>query len=73
MMDILGTQANRKLLETLLHDITGKDWSVRLTIKEDLPTRQTSASQHSQAENFKEDQLIQEAIGLFNAQISHET
>jgi hypothetical protein len=46
---------------------------VRLTIKEDLPTRQTSASQHSQAENFKEDQLIQEAIGLFNAQISHET
>jgi DNA polymerase III subunit gamma/tau len=72
MMDILGTQANRKLLETLLHEITGKDWSVRLTIKEDLPTRQASASQHSQPENFKEDPLIQEAIGLFNAQISQE-
>jgi hypothetical protein len=72
MMDILGTQANRKLLETLLHEITGKDWSVRLTIKEDLPTRQASASQHSQPENLKEDPLIQEAIGLFNAQIRQE-
>jgi DNA polymerase-3 subunit gamma/tau len=73
MMDILGTQANRKLLETLLHEITGKDWSVGLTIKEDLPTRQASASQHSQSENLKEDPLIQEAIGLFNAQISQES
>jgi DNA polymerase III subunit gamma/tau len=72
MMDILGTQANRKFLETLLHEITGKDWSVRLTIGEDLPSRQESASQHSQPEHFKEDPLIQEAIGLFNAQISQE-
>jgi hypothetical protein len=71
-MDILATQANRKFLETLLHEITGKDWSVRLTIKEDLPARQTSASQPSQPEHFKEDPLIQEAIGLFNAQISQE-
>ena len=72
MMDILGTQANRKFLETLLHEITGKDWSVRLIIKEDLPHRQASALQHSQPEHFKEDPLIQEAIGLFNAQISQE-
>ncbi|HSS17354.1 MAG TPA: DNA polymerase III subunit gamma/tau [Candidatus Dormibacteraeota bacterium] len=72
MMDILGTQANRKLLETLLHEVTGKDWSLKLTIKEDLPTRQAPASQHSQPEHFKEDPLIQEAIGLFNAQISQE-
>ena len=73
MMDILGTQANRKLLETLLHEITGKDWTVKLTLKEDLPTRQASPSQDSQAENFKEEPLIQEAIGLFNARISRET
>jgi DNA polymerase-3 subunit gamma/tau len=72
MMDILGTQGNRKLLETLLHEVTGKDWSLRLTIKEDLPTRQAPASQHSQPEHFKEDPLIQEAIGLFNAQIGQE-
>jgi DNA polymerase-3 subunit gamma/tau len=72
MMDILGSQANRKFLETLLHEITGKDWSMRLIIKEDLPVKQEPASQHPQPENSKEDRLIQEAIGLFNAQISQE-
>ena len=31
MMDILSTQANRKFIETLLHEITGKDWTLKLT------------------------------------------
>ena len=73
MMDILGTQANRKFLETLLHEITGMDWSVKLTVNEELPSRQAPASEGSRPENFKEDPLIQEAIGLFNAQIVRET
>jgi DNA polymerase-3 subunit gamma/tau len=73
MMDILGTQANRKFLETLLHEITGTDWSVKLTVNEELPSRQAPASEGSRPENFKEDPLIQEAIGLFNAQIFPET
>jgi DNA polymerase III subunit gamma/tau len=72
MMDILGTQANRKLLETLLHEITGRDWSVRLSVNEKLPSKQSLASQDSPPEKFKEDPLIQEAIGLFNAQIIQE-
>ena len=69
MMDILGTQANRRFLETLLHEITGTDWSVKLGVKEELPSKQALPSEDSQSENFKEDPLIQEAIGLFNAQI----
>ena len=69
MMDILGTQANRRFLETLLHEITGADWSVKLGVKEELPSRQSQVSGGSRTENFKEDPLIQEAIGLFNAQI----
>ena len=69
MMDILGTPANRKFLETLLHEITGTDWSMKLAIKEELPSKQVLASEGSRPENFKEDPLIQEAIGLFNAQI----
>jgi len=73
MMEILGTQANRKFLETLLHEITGMDWSVKLTVNEELPSRQAPASEGSRPENFKEDPLIQEAIGLFNAQIVRET
>jgi DNA polymerase III subunit gamma/tau len=72
MMDILGTQANRKFLETLLHEITGTDWTVKLTMNEELPSKQALASEGSRPENFKEDPLIQEAIGLFNAQIVQE-
>jgi DNA polymerase-3 subunit gamma/tau len=73
MMDILGTQVNRKFLETLLHEITGTDWSVKLTVKEELPSRQAVTSDDARHENFKEDPLIQEAIGLFNAQIVQES
>ena len=73
MMDILGTQANRKFLETLLHEITGADWSVKLSVREELPSKQALASEGSRSENFKEDPLIQEAIGLFNAQIVQES
>ncbi len=69
MMDILGTQANRRFLETLLHEITGTDWSVKLSLKEELPSKQELPSEDSRSEKFKEDPLIQEAIGLFNAQI----
>ena len=70
MMDILGTQANRRFLETLFHEITGTDWSVKLSVKEELPSKQSLASEDPRSENLKEDPLIQEAIGLFNAQIT---
>lgn len=73
MMDILGTQANRRFLETLLHEITGTDWSVKLRVKEELPSKQALPSEGSRPENFREDPLIQEAIGLFNAQIVQES
>ena len=69
MMDILETQANRKFLETLLHEITGKDWSVKLTVNDQLPSRQTTASQSSRPEDFKDDPLIKEAIDLFDARV----
>jgi DNA polymerase-3 subunit gamma/tau len=72
MMDILGTQTNRKFLETLLHEITGKDWTVKLSVKEDLPSKQSSPSQtgkSSRADDFKDDPLIQEAIEMFKAEI----
>jgi len=68
-MDILGTQANRKLLETLLHEITGKDWSVKLSINDALPPKQAASPERSRDEDFKDDPLIQEAIELFKAQV----
>jgi DNA polymerase-3 subunit gamma/tau len=72
MMEILGTQANRKFLETLLHEITGKDWTVKLNVKEDLPSKQATFSESartSQGDDFKDDPLIREALELFKAEI----
>ena len=39
MMDILGTPANRKFVETLLHEISEKDWTLKLTVSEELASR----------------------------------
>ena len=70
MMDILGTQTNRKFLETLLHEITGRDWTVKLTVNDKLPSKQAMASESGKgSENFKDDPLIQEALEMFKAQI----
>jgi DNA polymerase-3 subunit gamma/tau len=72
MMDILGTQTNRKFLETLLHEITGRDWTVKLTVNDELPSKPAMASESgksSRSENFKDDPLIQEALEMFKAQI----
>ena len=71
-MDILGTQTNRKFLETLLHEITERDWTVKLTINDELPSKQAMASESGKgphSEDFKDDPLIQEAIEMFKAQI----
>jgi DNA polymerase-3 subunit gamma/tau len=68
MMDILSTQANRKFVETLLHEIAGKDLSLRLTVNEELASRNAAVTEHS-PQDFKDEALIQEAIELFNARV----
>ena len=69
-MDILGTQANRKFVETLLHEITGKDFSLKLTVNDELSSRNAVVSEHPHSQDFKDDPLINEAIELFNARIT---
>jgi DNA polymerase III subunit gamma/tau len=68
MMDILGTQANRKFVEALLHEITGKNLSLKLTVNEELASRNAAVTEHS-PQDFKGEPLIQEAIELFNARV----
>ena len=46
-MDILGTQANRKFVETLLHEITEKDWTLKLTVNEELASKSAVAAEDS--------------------------
>ena len=75
-MDILGTPSNRKFLETLLHEVTGKDWSVKVSVKEGLPikgapppTAPMEEGKTSNATDFKDDPLIQEALEMFKGEI----
>jgi DNA polymerase-3 subunit gamma/tau len=70
MMDILGTQANRKFVEMLLHEISGKDWTLKLSINEELASKTAVAAEESGSHDFKNEPLIQEAIELFNARVS---
>ena len=64
----LASANNRRQLEMLLKEATGRDWSVRFVAKEGIP--QSSAGDTAKsAESFKDDPLIQEAIEMFSAKI----
>jgi DNA polymerase-3 subunit gamma/tau len=66
-IEALASVSNRRQLETLLKEATGRDWSVKFVAKDGiLPS---NAEGPKPAKSFKDDPLIQEAIELFNAQI----
>ena len=69
MMDILGTQANRKFVETLLGEISGKDWTLKVAVNAELAPKTAVAPENSPSDDFKDEPLIQEAIELFNARV----
>ena len=61
-----------EFLETLLNETTGKDWTLKLSVKEQLPSRHSASSQtgkSSTADDFKDDPLIQEALEMFKGEI----
>jgi hypothetical protein len=72
MMDILGTPANRKFVETLLHEISEKDWTLKLTVSEELASKSAVTQKDSPSHDFKDEPLIQDAIELFNARVTQE-
>jgi len=67
-MDILGTPGNRKLIETLLREVSGKDWTLKLTVQENLPSK-TQASGDSPSQSYADDPLIREAVEIFKGQV----
>ncbi len=73
MMDILGTPANRKFVETLLSEISEKEWTLKLTVSEELTSKSAIAQKDSPSPDFKDEPLIQEAIELFNARVTQES
>ena len=72
MMDILGTPANRKFVETLLHEISERDWTLKLTVNEELASKSAAGQKDSPSHDFKDEPVIQEAIELFNARVTQQ-
>lgn len=68
-MDILGTQANRKFLEDALREITGKDWTTKLSVSEKVSSRSVPNAVTTETVPFTNDPLIQEAIEMFKGEI----
>jgi DNA polymerase-3 subunit gamma/tau len=66
-INALASQNNRRQLETLLKDATGRDWSVKFVAKDGIVP--IAADTPTPAESFKHDPLIKEAIELFKAEI----
>jgi DNA polymerase-3 subunit gamma/tau len=67
-VEALASPNNRRQLEILLKEATGRDWSVRFVAKDGIPSS-SGVDAAKSAESFKDDPLIQEAIEMFNAQI----
>src|SRR5436190_1984024 len=67
-MDILGTATNRKLIEMLLREVSGKDWTLKITVRENLLPKVQPAGE-SASENYTDDPLIREALQMFKGQI----
>jgi DNA polymerase-3 subunit gamma/tau len=67
-MDILGTATNRKLIETLLRDVSGKDWTLKLTVRENLPSK-PQPSTETPSENYTDDPLIRDALEIFKGEV----
>ena len=67
-MDILATAANRRLIETFLREVSGKDWTLKLTVQENLRSKGEPSGQ-SVSENCTDDPLIREALEIFKGQI----
>jgi DNA polymerase-3 subunit gamma/tau len=67
-IEVLASVNNRRQLEALLKEASGRDWSVKFVAKEGIPSS-AAADAAKPAESFKDNPLIQEAIELFNAKV----
>ena len=74
---------NRNFLEALLKEITGSDWTLKLSLVEGLPPtappklkpkpRRRKSKPNDAVESFRNDPLIQEALEIFKGEIKSVT
>ena len=68
-IETLATTSNRRQLETLLKEVSGRDWTAKLSAKEGLPSKSSHDYPSRQTDEFKDDPLIQEALEMFKGEI----
>ncbi len=82
VMESLARPANRSFLEELLKELTGSDWTVKLSIVEDMPaapqemapaTEPKKSAPDESRDTFKDDPLIKEALEIFKGEIKSVT
>ncbi len=84
VMESLARPANRTFLEALLKELTGTDWTVKLSLAEGLPpttppdetqpaAELAKSKPNDSLESFKNDPLIQEALEIFKGEIKSVT
>jgi DNA polymerase-3 subunit gamma/tau len=66
-IETLATTSNRRQLENLLREISGREWTLKLEAREGMASRKPSES--ARAEEYKDDPLIQEALQMFKGEI----
>jgi DNA polymerase III gamma/tau subunit len=64
-IETLASPSNRKQLQDLLNQISGRDWTLKLTAKEGLLHKRASAV----VDDYKHDPLIREALEVFKGEI----
>ena len=72
-IETLATAANKKQLETLLKESSGRDWTVKFLGKEGLVAKPASIQREMKSDLFKNDPLIQEALDIFKGEIKSVT
>jgi len=71
-IEAIASPNNRRQLEGLLKEASGRDWSVKFVPKDGIKARDTSDSKprnRAADETFKDDPLIQDALEMFKGEI----
>ncbi len=72
-MESIAMPRNREFLESILKEISGRDWTVKLSFKEGLvsePQKEETARKRNETpDEFKDDPLIREALEIFKGEI----
>jgi DNA polymerase-3 subunit gamma/tau len=63
VMEHLSSRANREFLETLLKEISGREWALKFSLKDNLPAK-TSAAKSKNAPA-----IVREALEMFKGEI----